>query len=792
MPNLGRAGLSLVLVAVLGSVGCGGGGETCTPEASTICIQGVTYWVDSCDVRGEVAESCLCGCAESGLTCRGACPCEPECAGKVCGGDGCGGSCGECTAPAVCQPDGTCACIPACTGRECGDDGCGGSCGECLGGLVCWEEIGMCQGDVPCCAAGQECGPDPCYGVSCGTCDAGEHCDVDNHCVPDCVPDCAGKECGDDACGGQCPSACNQWQTCDAETSLCAWGGCDSHLECRARYDENWYCEPLTLTCRCLPESVCNGVCCAPGLECHPLSGLCEEPCVPDCSGRECGPDPACGTSCGGCLAPETCGGLGLCVCNPGCAGRECGPDPQGCGTSCGTCSVNEVCDAAGQCIPNCSPDCAGRECGDDGCGGSCGICAGAGEVCVLDTGTCLVCTPDCIGRECGPDPVCGSSCGACLASEQCDVSGMCVPVQEAGEPCEFDSVNVGSGECGAGLTCLGMWPDVDSAPCSTTADCAGYFPGSYNPDCVGGGCGFSFCAGECAAGSCEQGFEPIFISGTCFCVPSPPCVPDCGDRVCGLDPVCLEVSCGICGVGEACDQFSGTCFPCTPDCGSQECGPDPVCGTQDCGTCPAGEECDASGMCAPAQEAGEPCEFDGVNMGSGICAVGLACLGMSLDPYDYPCTVDGDCSAYLNPAWNPDCVGGGCGASFCSAPCVGGTCEPGYDPTYVGGADCYCVPASAPGGQQAGEPCAFDGVNADAGNCGARLTCLGIPTDMFDYPCDVDGDCDTYFTPLWNPDCVADRCGVSFCSPQCVGGACDPGYYPEDLSGTCYCIPSP
>lgn len=33
--------------------------------------------------------------------------------------------------------------------------------------------------------------------------------------------------------------------------------------------------------------------------------------CVPDCGGRTCGPDPVCGTSCGTCASPETCGGAG-------------------------------------------------------------------------------------------------------------------------------------------------------------------------------------------------------------------------------------------------------------------------------------------------------------------------------------------------------------------------------------------------------------------------------------------------------------------------------------------------
>jgi hypothetical protein len=39
--------------------------------------------------------------------------------------------------------------------------------------------------------------------------------------------------------------------------------------------------------------------------------------------------------------------------------------------------------------LTNCTPDCAGKECGDDGCGGSCGMCA-EGESC--QDGQCATC----------------------------------------------------------------------------------------------------------------------------------------------------------------------------------------------------------------------------------------------------------------------------------------------------------------------------------------------------------------------------------------------------------------
>ena len=53
----------------------------------------------------------------------------PGCGEKVCGSDGCGGWCGDCTAGNYCVEG---ACLPCgCSDRVCGDDGCGNSCGEC-------------------------------------------------------------------------------------------------------------------------------------------------------------------------------------------------------------------------------------------------------------------------------------------------------------------------------------------------------------------------------------------------------------------------------------------------------------------------------------------------------------------------------------------------------------------------------------------------------------------------------------------------------------------------------------
>jgi hypothetical protein len=65
--------------------------------------------------------------------------CTPDCKGKQCGTDGCGGVCGYCAKLSAydCSNIGTCVCVPSCKDKSCGGDGCGGSCGSCPSGQVC-------------------------------------------------------------------------------------------------------------------------------------------------------------------------------------------------------------------------------------------------------------------------------------------------------------------------------------------------------------------------------------------------------------------------------------------------------------------------------------------------------------------------------------------------------------------------------------------------------------------------------------------------------------------------------
>jgi len=60
----------------------------------------------------------------------------PDCEGKECSSDGCGGTC-PCRWPKDECSEGKCVCVPDCAGRECGPDDCGGWCGDCPEGVPC-------------------------------------------------------------------------------------------------------------------------------------------------------------------------------------------------------------------------------------------------------------------------------------------------------------------------------------------------------------------------------------------------------------------------------------------------------------------------------------------------------------------------------------------------------------------------------------------------------------------------------------------------------------------------------
>ncbi len=117
--------------------------------------------------------------AETGDTTPGGC--TPQCDGKECGSDGCGGQCGTCGEGRICDAGTfTCKCTGTCDGIHCGagtDNGCGEPCG-CKSNETCGEETGLCECAPQC--EGKECGPDGCGGF-CGEYNGG--CKEDEVCT---------------------------------------------------------------------------------------------------------------------------------------------------------------------------------------------------------------------------------------------------------------------------------------------------------------------------------------------------------------------------------------------------------------------------------------------------------------------------------------------------------------------------------------------------------------------------------------------------------------------------------
>jgi hypothetical protein len=108
--------------------------------------------------------------------------CTPSCSGKVCGSDGCGGSCGTCSGGKTCNASGQCtsSCTPSCSGKTCGDDGCGGSCGTCSTGQTC-SSAGTCTGGTTNSCAHDKCTAGTKLASGCNSC-VTKVCAKDSYC----------------------------------------------------------------------------------------------------------------------------------------------------------------------------------------------------------------------------------------------------------------------------------------------------------------------------------------------------------------------------------------------------------------------------------------------------------------------------------------------------------------------------------------------------------------------------------------------------------------------------------
>ena len=565
---------------------------------------------------------------------------------------------------------------------------------------VCPQDCGSC-GDEIC--GKQEMG-DPCpCALDClptcgnGECEGGETAipEEDGYCPPDCggcgdgvcgyrdlfepeLADCKDQDCSAD-CGDQDCSGTESWEVCPPDCGWCGDG------VCAVLGETNEDC-PLDCIKPC-GDGICNGQeteeSCA--VDCGPcgddvcgilemLAGYCPVDCPPYCGNGECEPtetEDSCVWDCG---------------CLPECKGKECGP--EGCGGLCGQCPEGIEC-TNGKC---CIPACFGKDCGDDGCGGACGYCP-PGKTC--EQGFCVEpdCPPQCEGKECGPDG-CGGLCGTCgdefpCTAESCSDQGLC---QTALLPyyCKINGVCYISGEANPANPCekctpvkegiKEMWiPVPEGTACGVAGMCEEGMCCDPGLNCMGKECGDDGCGAVC--GQCGAGYvcaEGVCVEGVCQgcgdkecgvddcgnscgqCNPIPPCAPGPGDcengqcqygvssSYCLIDGECVVNGaseegdqCQVCNSGDSGDQFQwsdaadgadctalpggvfpdyicyqGECCPHIENCVDPDTGTDLDCGPDGCGWvcgwCSLDQKCGDDGFCRDCWDDDDGDKWDG------------------------------------------------------------------------------------------------------------------------------------------------------------------------------------
>ncbi len=180
-----------------------------------------------------------------------------------------------------------------------------------------------------------------------------------------------------------------------------------------------------------------------------------ETPCIPICTGKNCGTD-GCGGTCGTCGTGEYCNASGNCIATSSCVPTNCSTQGYQCGSgiangtcsgtlNCGTCSSEYYCNSSYRCVFNgtsCTPQtCSalGYQCGiwsNGTCGGTlnCGTC-GTGYTCNVSgrcVSSCFPTSCSAQGYQCGiwSNGTCGGTlnCGTCGTGYTCNVSGACQP----------------------------------------------------------------------------------------------------------------------------------------------------------------------------------------------------------------------------------------------------------------------------------------------------------------------------------------------------------------------------
>jgi hypothetical protein len=199
------------------------------------------------------------------------CPNNGTCVSGCCVADG-----GPATCCELCN-DGGCTCTPQCSGKSCGDDGCGGTCGSCGMGEFCSSgkcvttTVDFCaDGDGQQCTDGSYCSPSST--CDCSTCP----------CTCTCGPGYVGVDCSGIRCSAANSTCASDWHCVPCSTwcgGTCEWWcGEGNGPLC----DDGVYCPPNS-TCSCSADG---------GAE------VCDCTCNPGFVGQDCTGNTCTGTNC--------------------------------------------------------------------------------------------------------------------------------------------------------------------------------------------------------------------------------------------------------------------------------------------------------------------------------------------------------------------------------------------------------------------------------------------------------------------------------------------------------------
>ncbi len=542
--------------------------------------------------------------------------CVPDCVDKNCGPDGCGGSCGECTAaqtcgaglcadaPTECVPMGEVTCDGSAYGLSTGAPGAvnafdGYTCGaptELFGeSLEVVYTLTLPSGDNPrvtiqgvdteglavtvlqggCVDTEATC---VVQGTSSVVFDgtAGETYALvwDNEMpfvvddfgfeVSCCVPQCGDKVCGDDGCGGECG-------TCDP-SQWCVEGGCE------------------TLAGQCAPA---QSIDCDSGtfVTSNAAAGAvdafdnysCQQFVSDDFSN---GPEivfeltPAEDT-----VVTISDDGAPVDVTVIRDLGQGCADAPAGCLANDPQEAVfeakagetyfviwdsaspdNPIVESFEMTVDCCTPSgCDGSYCGDDGCGGTCGC--SISEVCPAD-----VCVPAAEGDACGTAFVADTSSFPIGVADSTAVATDAYAAKGGACPGVDDGFGVGAPDQVVWFSPpetaeyeIALSATFDSV-LTVVTDCE-----DVALTCLGGQDLFGANQTETVALTLDAGVPVMIVidgyapgdSGPWALEISAPCVPDCDGKICGSNG--CTGTCGDCGGGETCDQ--GQCFEALTSC---------------------------------------------------------------------------------------------------------------------------------------------------------------------------------------------------------------------------------